>query len=173
MTAQPIRVPRGVHLGKIGPMGFTRPADPNEADLITGRVTEAAFLAASNRRARPALAPAKRHEGKRQPNPVVAKVLGYRQFFDGLPALDPRLSAGAVAIWCWLWTCERKGLARYSVRKVARRFGSGLTTAQGRLNELREGGFIKTVRRGRTGKSCTVVRIWPTPKRRVEPTGST
>ena len=151
------------------PPGFTRPADPHEADLITGRVTEGAFLAAPGRAgAAPSRPPAKQG-GTRKPNPVVAKVLGYRRFFDGLPALDPRLSPGAVAVWCWLWTCERKGLSRCSVRKLATRFGSGLTTTVRRLKELRESGFIRTVRRGRTGRTCTVVRIRPTPKRRADP----
>lgn len=159
------------------PPGFTRPADPLEADLITGRVSEAAFLAASGRRGeRPVGAPAPRRDEKPKPNPVVRKVLGYRRFFDGLPALNPRLSPGAVALWCWLWTCERKGHSRFSVRKLAKRFGSGLTSTVNRLKELREAGFIRIVRRGCTGSMCTVVRIRPTPKRRTDtpdPPGST
>ena len=150
------------------PPDFTRPADPPEADLITGRTTEAGFLLASGRNS-PVRAPAPRRDGKRKPNPVVEKVLGYRRFFDALAALNPRLSPGAVALWCWLWTCERKGLSRYSVRKLAKRFGSGLTTTVSRLKELREAGFIKIVRRGRTGRTCTVARIRPTPKRRADP----
>ena len=60
------------------PPGFTRPADPHEADLITGRVTEAAFLAATGRGARTEPSPSSRSTptGKRKPNAVVAKVLG-------------------------------------------------------------------------------------------------
>ena len=149
------------------PPGFARPATRLEADLITGRVTEAGFLAASGRA--PVRVPAPRRDGKRKPNAVVAKVLGYRRFFDGLPALEPRLSPGAVAVWCWLWTNERKGLSRYSVRKLAERFRSGLTATVSRLKELREAGFLKTVRRGRTGRTCTVVRVRPTPRRRADP----
>ncbi|VTR91690.1 : HTH_36 [Gemmata massiliana] len=149
------------------PTGFTRAADPLEADLITGRMTEAAFLAVIG--APPVRAPAQRRDRTRKPNPVVAKVLGYRRFFDGLPGLAPRLSPGAVALWCWLWTCERKGRSRYSVRKLATRFGAGLTTIVNRLKELREAGFIRVVRRGRTGQTCTVVRIRATPKRQPDP----
>ena len=146
------------------PPGFKRPADQFEADLITGRITEAAFLAASGRvGAGNSSTPSLRPKGK--PGPLVAKVMGYRAFFARLPTLDPQLSVGAVALWCWLWTCERKGLARCSVRKLAKRFGCGLTSTVNRLKELREAGFVRTVRRGRTGKTCTVVRIWPTPKR--------
>ncbi len=150
------------------PPDFTRPADPLEADLITGRTTEAGFLLASGRNS-PVRAPAPRRDGKRKPNPVVEKVLGYRRFFDGLPALNPRLSPGAVAVWGWLWTCEGKGLSRYTVRKLAKRFGISPTTAGKCLAGLREAGFIKIVRRGRTGRTCTVVRIWATPKRRADP----
>lgn len=145
------------------PTGFTRAADPLEADLITGRVTEAAFLAATGD------APVRRRDQTRKPNPVVAKALGYRRFFDGLPGLAPRLSPGAVALWCWLWTCERKRRSRCSVRKLATRFGSGLTTIVNRLKELREAGFIRVVRRGRTGRACTVVRIRANPERRADP----
>src|SRR6185312_10387626 len=91
------------------PAGFTRPAGPHEADLITGRITEAAFLAATGRHS---VKPLPRPKGKRKSSPVVAKILGYRRFFETFPFLNPRLSAGAAAVWCWLWTCERKGHAR-------------------------------------------------------------
>ena len=128
------------------PPGFTRPADPLEADLITGRIAEAAFLAATGRLdPRPGSTPSPRPRGK--PSPVVAKLTGYRRFFETLPTLDPRLSPGAVALWCWLWTCQRKGLARCSVRKLAKRFGSGTATTLRRLKELRESGFVRVVRK--------------------------
>ena len=151
------------------PPGFVRPADPLEADLITGRTTEAAFLTATGRNvSRSGLTPSSppNHRDKRRANPLVEKVLGYRRFFDRLPALEPRLSPGAVALWCWLWTCEGKGFSRCSVRKLAKRFGSCLTATVNRMKELREAGFIRVVRRGRTGQTCTVVRIRSTPKRR-------
>lgn len=149
------------------PPGFTRPADPFEADLITGRLTEAGFVAATGRPpAGPApTAPA----GRRKQSPVVEKLLGYRRFFDALPNLDPRLSPGAVALWCWLWTCERKGQARCSVRALARRFGAGFSTVVKRLRELRAAGLVRVVERGRTGKTCTVVLVRPTRSRRVGP----
>ncbi len=147
------------------PAGFTRPADPLEADLITGRVTEAGFLSASSRPAPQPAAPSPRSRGKARPSPVVAKLLGYRRFFEAMPTLATRLSPGAAALWCWLWTCERKGLARCSVRTLAKRFGSGLTSIVNRLKELRTAGFVRIVRRGRTGSTCTVVRVRATPKR--------
>ena len=144
------------------PPGFARPADPIEADLITGRLTEAAFLHMTGRGVIRPKSASSRSEGK--PNPVVAKVLGYHRFFKHLADIEPRLSPGAVAIWCWLWTCERKGLTRCSVRALAKRFGIGKSTAAKRLTELTEAGFVRTVRRGRTGSTCTVVRVRPTPK---------
>ncbi len=147
------------------PLGFTRPADPLEADLITGRLTEAAFLHTTGRGVSRPATPSSHSEGKRRPNPVVAKLLGYRQFLDALPDLKPRLSAGAVATWCWLWTCERKGLSRCTVRKLAKRFDNGKSTAERWLAELREAGFIRIVRRGRTGTTPSVVRVRPIPPR--------
>lgn len=140
------------------PPDFTRPADPPEADLITGRTTEAGFLLASGRNS-PVRAPAPRRDGKRKPNPVVEKVLGYRRFFDGLPALEPRLSPGAVAVWCWLWTCERKGRSLCTVRRLAERFGVANSTAARWLAELRIAGFVRVVDRGQPGRTASVVLI--------------
>jgi len=158
------------------PEGFSRPATLAEADLITGRVTEAGFVAASGgRTARPAAPPTAR--SGRKPNPVVRKLLGYRSFLDGLPTLNPRLSTGAVAVWVWLWTCERKGHARCTVRRLAKRFGVVSSTAGRWLGELRAAGFVRVVRRGRQGKSASVVRVRPTPGRVIltqdRPTGGT
>jgi DNA-binding transcriptional ArsR family regulator len=139
------------------PPGFARAATPREADLITGRVTEAAFLHANGRGTPPA--PSRRRKGKR--NPVVRKLLGYRQFLDALPDLDPRLSHGAVALWCWLWTCEQKGRARSTARRIGDRFGVAKSTASRWLAELTAAGFVKVIRRGQAGRSASVVRVRP------------
>jgi hypothetical protein len=136
------------------PPGFTRAADPHEADLIIGRTTEAAFLVTADRRT-----PTPRPDPKRKLSPVVRKLLGYREFFDALANLDPRLSPGAVALWCWLWTCEGKGEARCSVRKLAKRFRVHCSTASRWLAELGAAGFVLVVRRGRAGLSPSVVRV--------------
>ena len=144
------------------PPGFTRPADPREADLITGRVTEAAFLAATGPRAG-VRAPAPRKDDRRKPNPVVRKLLGYRRFLGALPGLDPRLSSGAVAVWCWLWTCERKGRSLCTVRRTAERFSVAPSTAARWLVELRTAGFVRVVRRGRPGRTASVVRVRASP----------
>lgn len=113
---------------------------------------------------RPGRAPLPRSSGKGRVNPVVRKVTGYRRFFDALPTLDPMPSPGAVAIWCWLWTCERKGRARCSVRKLAERFGAGRDTIRRRLAELVSARLIRRVRRGRFGKCASVYRVRPTPE---------
>jgi len=138
------------------PPGFTRAAAPREADLITGRMTEAAFLAATTRPGSPSVTHSPRSCGKL--SPVVRKVFGYRRFLDALANLNLRLSPGAVALWCWLWTCERKGYARCSVRKLANRFRVHSSTATRGLAELRAAGFVRVVRRGRAGVSPSVVR---------------
>ena len=150
--------------GKLPP-GFARPADPREADLITGRVTETAFLAATGRRcgvrpgvSRSSSAPSGT-TARRKPNPVVVKVLGYRRFFDNLSELVPPLSAGAVAVWSWLWTCAKKGRARCSARKLARRFGVTKSTAARWLAELTAAGFVLVEERGRTGQSPSLVLV--------------
>ncbi len=145
------------------PSGFTRPADPLEADLITGRLTEAAFLHTTGRGANRSATPSSRSEGKRKPNAVIVKLLGYRRFLDGLPTQEPRLSAGAVALWCWLWTCERKGLSRCTSNRMANRFRVVPSTAKRWLAELRQAGFVRTVRRGKPGRCASVVHVRPTP----------
>ncbi len=101
---------------------------------------------------------------KKRANPVVAKVLGYRQFFGRLEGLEPPLSPGAVALWCWLWTCERKGLSRCTVRRLAKRFRVGTATVERWLRALRQAGFVQTVRRGKPGRSASVVRVRVKPK---------
>jgi hypothetical protein len=139
------------------PPGFTRPAEPLEADLITGRISEAAFQAQCGMRS--VCAPTPRPDPKRKPNLVVRKLLGYRRFLDALPDLDRRLSPGAVALWCWLWTCEGKGHAHCSVRRLAERFRVSNSTATRWFAELRTAGFLRVVQRGRTGRSATVVQV--------------
>jgi hypothetical protein len=104
-----------------------------------------------------------RPHGRGAHNPVVRKVLGYSRFFAVLPALEPRLSAGAVAVWCWLWTCERKGFARVTVRRLASRFRVGQGTAARWLAELDSAGLMRVVRRGRPNRSASVVRVRCTP----------
>jgi hypothetical protein len=149
------------HSGELPP-GFLRAADRHEADLIAGRTTEPAFLLATGRAA-PAATPSPRPQPGKGSNPVVEKVLGYRRFFEALAVRKKRLSPGAVALWCWLWTCERKGQARSTVRAIGERFGVSKSTAARWLVELRKAGFVRTVLRGRVGRSASVVRVFPSP----------
>lgn len=144
------------------PVGFARPADPREADLITGRISERAFLDARA----PVRAPAPRRIPQRKVSPVVQKLLGYRRFLDALAGLEPRLSPGAVALWCWLWTCEGNGEARCSARKLGARFRVAPSTATRWLQELTRAGLVTVTRPGRRGQSATVVRVQPTAPRR-------
>jgi hypothetical protein len=97
-------------------------------------------------------------------NALVRRVLGYRQFFNAAAALDEPLSVGAVAVWCWLWTCERKGCAKLTTRKLAQRFGVNQSTATRWTVELARVGFIKLVRRGRPNRSATIVRVRYSPR---------
>jgi len=99
----------------------------------------------------------------------VAKVLALNRFADGLVRLEPRLTPFAVALWFWLHRCERGGLARCSVAKLAGRFGVGRATVQRRLAELRDRGFIRLVRRGKARRCASVYRVRATP--RPAPTG--
>ena len=149
------------------PPGFTRAAEPHEADLITGRITEAAYLRASGRSRRtdrpraktPSSPPAAGSRRRGKGNPVVVKLIGYRRFFNALPSLEPRLSPGSVAVWCWLWTCAKKGRARCSVRKLAKRFCVAKSTAGRWLAGLTAAGFVQIEERGRTGRSASLVRV--------------
>ena len=107
--------------------------------------------------------------GKRKPNPVVVKIRGYSRFFEALTTLTPRLSPGSVAVWCWLWTCERDGTALTSSRRLAERFRVSRATASRWLGELVQAGLVEYARRGRTGTSPSVVRVKlpaPGPSRR-------
>lgn len=147
------------------PSGFVRAAEPIEADLICGRIDEAVFARQSGRAAPPSRPPGRLK--KRRP-PVVEKIFAANLFGRGLVKLEPRLSSLAVAVWFWLWICEQKGLARCSVAKLADRFGVSRSTVQRRLAELRARGFIRLVRRGKSGRSPSVYRVRPSPK----PSGS-
>jgi len=167
--------------GKMPPE-FTRPATQDEADLITGRISEARFLYYTGKRSNPSPLPAstahnaapssnaptrqskrQRRRGRSERNALVERVRGYRQFFEAVATLDPPLSPGAVTVWCWLWTCTRKGQAKYTVRRLAERFGVVPSTVSRWVGELTNAGFVETMRRGKPGRSATIVRIRYSP----------
>jgi DNA-binding transcriptional ArsR family regulator len=159
------------------PDGFTRPATQDEADLITGRISERLFLWRTGRLTAPSphartdaasAGPARdpnRRSARRgrsaKRNALVERVTGQRQFFEAATELE--LSAGAIAVWCWLWTCTRKGQARYTVRRLAERFGVVPSTVSRWVSELTNAGFVETVRRGKPGRSATIVRVRYSP----------
>ncbi|QEL19129.1 helix-turn-helix domain-containing protein [Limnoglobus roseus] len=149
--------------GEALPDGFLRMATDREADLIVGRITEGEFigepLPTSLSPAQPKQGAARRKDRKLL-HPVVRKNLGYRQFIKSATPCHPL----AVAIWCWLWTCERKGLCRTSTRRLAKRFKVSTNTVTARLKELRTAGYLRRKRRGEMGKSASVYRIFPTPR---------
>ena len=103
-------------------------------------------------------------------NALVRRVLGYRQFFNAVAALDEPLSVGAIVVWCWLWTCKRKGRARLSVRRLAQRFGVNKSSTQRWVDELEHAGLIQVIRRGRHGRSATVVAVYYSPRRQTDDT---
>ena len=156
--------------GKL-PAGFARPATAYEADLITGRIKEAEFLrrtrkAGTRSPAAPGSKPGRgKGRGKRKPSPVVRKVFGWNKFLDGLADREPRLHPLAVAVWCWLWKCEKDGLARATERKLAERFGVARKTVRRHLRTLTEVGFLAVVEVGRRDHSPTVYRVRPVPKK--------
>ena len=159
------------------PDGFTRPATQDESDLITGRISERQFLwrtgrltvpspdartdAASSGPARDRGRQSARRGRSSKRNALVERVTGQRQFFEAAAELE--LSAGAIAVWCWLWTCTRKGQAKYTVRRLAERFGVVPSTVSRWVGELTNAGFVETVRRGKPGRSATIVRIRYSP----------
>ena len=129
--------------GKL-PTGFKRPASAHEADRITGRASEAEFLRRTGKTGTPSASSGQsRRKGK--PSPVVRKVFGWNRFLDGLANLESGLHPLAVAIWCWLWRCEKHGGARASERKLAMRFRVGRGSIRARVRELTEGGFRNTI----------------------------
>lgn len=145
------------------PAGF-RPATTYEADLITGRTGEREYLRRTGKPATRPPAPSKTGR-KRKPSPVVRKIAGLNRFLDGLVKHQPRLHPLAVAVWCWLWKCERDGVARTSERKLAERFGVARDTIRRRLHELTAAGFLRLVKCGVHGRSATVYRVLPVAKR--------
>lgn len=145
------------------PPGFT-PATNHEADLITGRITETIFRERTGKNA-PSPVSLARKPTKRKPHPVMQKLNGYNQFYDGLAEREPRLHPLAVALWGWLWRCEREGFARASERKLADRFGVVRNTIRKSINELIAAGVLTVARKGIHGCSATVYRIRPHPKR--------
>ena len=145
------------------PAGFRRFASDREAALVAGRMTEAEYTGRPAPLPRAAAAkPAA--AAKRKRPAVVAKLFGYNRFLDALAGREPRLHPLAVAVWCWLWRCEREGLARCTLAKLADRFGVSRSTAQRRLAELRAAGFLKQVRKGKPGRTATVYRVLTAPK---------
>lgn len=72
-----------------------------------------------------------RRKGK--PSPMVRKVFGWNRFLDGLANLEPGLHPLAVAIWCWLWRCEKHGRVRARERKLAMRFRVGRGSIRARV----------------------------------------
>jgi len=103
-------------------------------------------------------------------NALVNKTLGYRQFFNAVAALDEPLSVGAVAVWCWLWTCTRKGRARLSVRRLAQRFSVNKSSTQRWVDELEHAGLVRVIRRGQHGRSATVVAVYYSPRQSTDDT---
>ena len=101
----------------------------------------------------------------RRQNAVVTKILGYNRFLDGLTKRKPRLRPLSVALWCWLWKCERKGVARCTLAKLADRFAVSRSTVHRHLAKLRDAGFLKMLRPGKPGKTASVYRIRPSAKR--------
>ena len=152
--------------GKL-PDGFARPASTYEADLITGRMGEAEYLRRTGKAGTPAPAPPGKAEGKgkRKPSPVVKKLFGWNKFLDGLRDREPKLHPLAVAVWCWLWRCEKDGRARASERKLAERFGVERKTVRRHLRALTAAGFLAVVEVGRRDHSPTVYRVRPVPKK--------
>jgi DNA-binding transcriptional ArsR family regulator len=122
-----------------------------DTDAATGRTRD------RNRK------PARRGRSSPKRNALVNKTLGYRRFFAAVAALDKPLSVGAVAVWCWLWTCAKAGRAKLTTRKLAQRFGVDQSTATRWTGELARVGLIETLRRGKPGRSATIVRVRYSP----------
>lgn len=113
---------------------------------------------------RPAPGPKRPTQGKRKPNAVVSKLLGFRHFFETAAKLDPRLHPLAVAIWAWLWTCAKDGRVRTSERRLAVRFGVGRNSIRSRLRDLERIGFLELIRKGKRNQSATIYKVRPKPK---------
>jgi len=131
-----------------------------QAERAAARQATARQAAATTAAAKP-----KRRTRPAKRNALVRRVLGYRQFFNAVAALDEPLSVGAIVVWCWLWTCERKGRARLSVRRLAQRFGVNKSSTQRWVDELERAGLVQVIRRGRHGRSATVAAVYYSPRR--------
>ena len=147
------------------PDGFTRPATQIEADLICGRMSEARF-GASRTGSAPPSSPSAKPRKKGKPSPVVLKMFGYNRFLDALAKREPRFSTLAVALWCWLWRCEKDGRALTSERRLEDRFGVSRKTIRKALRALEEAGFLRRVRKGQWNRKATVYRVCPTASKR-------
>ncbi len=143
------------------PDGFTRAATGPESELITGTIAEAAYLAATQK---PPQAVRPVRKKRRKVNPVVRKIRGYRQFFDGLVGRANRLSPLAALLWLWLWNCEKDGVAMTSERKLSQRFGVGRTALRRRLHELEQAGYMQVIERGTRNRRPTLYRLSPSAK---------
>lgn len=161
----PDAFPREWLTGGTLPAGFARPATVDEADLIAGRVKEAEFLRRTGKAGAPSPAAPGKAKRKGKPSPMVRKVFGWNKFLDGLAERGPRLHPLAVAVWCWLWRCEKDGRARASERKLGERFGVERKTVRRHLRTLTDAGFLTLLRRGVHGRSATVYRVRPVPKK--------
>jgi hypothetical protein len=150
------------------PEGFTRPATPDESDLITGRIGEAEFLRRTGKPgapSSPSSKPAgKTRRGKGELSLVVRKLFGWNRFLDGLKDREPKLTPLAVALWCWLWRCAKDGHARATENRLGLRFGVCRNTIRKKLRELEQAGFLSTIRKGKKLRSPTVYRVRPMPR---------
>jgi DNA-binding transcriptional ArsR family regulator len=154
-----------VHCPTCGITFTPTPANPTYCSPACWPEVQAERLA-THQAVRPTLAKPKRQFGSVKRNALVRRVVGYRRFFDAVAQLKPPLSAGAIAAWCWLWSCERKGRARLSVRRLAKRFSASKSSAQRWLAELERAGLIRIIRSGRYGHSATVAAVRYSPKKR-------
>jgi len=139
------------------------PANPNYCSPACWPEVQAERVAKEGVRPTPNVKPY-RQFGSARRNALVRRMVGYRRFFDTVTKLKSPLSPGAIAAWCWLWTCERKGRARLSVRRLAKRFSASKSSAQRWLAELERAGLIRTIRSGRYEHSATVVAVYYSPQ---------
>jgi Bacterial regulatory proteins, gntR family len=139
------------------PTGFTF-ATEREEQLIFGNITEDEFLSRNPQQEPPKANNDKESqpERKQKRSPAIAKLLGYRSFYDGLPTAPP-LSPLAIAIWNWLWTCAKKKLVLTSERQLEKRFNRTRMTIRKSLRELEQSGMLticRTVQRTTFWSSC-------------------
>lgn len=115
---------------------------------------------------RPPSAPRPPRSPAKKPMPaVVRKLLAANRFLD---THARTLTPVAVVVWALLWRDERDGVARTAVSDLARRAGGSEATVQRALRALREGGFIRALRRGYPTRGPTVYKVFASPRRRGE-----